>query len=337
MFRFAYPEYLYLLFLIPALLVLYIFTVIHKRRSMARFGTYSLLKQLMPDVSYKKQNTKFFILLSALTVFIFLLARPQFGLKSETVKRESVELMVCLDVSNSMLSEDVTPNRLDRSKQILSKLIDRLQDDRIGLIVFAGKAYVQLPITADQVSAKMFLSTVNPGLVPVQGTAIGEAINLGLRSFSPDEKADKAIIVITDAENHEDDVLSAVKRAEEAGITVNVIGVGDPKGAPIPVGNSYLQDKDGNMVITKLNESLAQEMAAAGKGVYVRADNTNNALKAISDQVDKMAKAETESTIYTEFNEQFQSIAWIVLILLLIEFFIMDRKNKVFKRIKLFS
>ena len=337
MFRFAYPEYLYLLFLIPILLVLYIFAVIHKRRAMALFGTYSLLKQLMPDVSFKKQNTKFFILLSALTVFIFLLARPQFGLKAETVKRESVELMVCLDVSNSMLSEDVSPNRLERSKQILSKLIDRLQDDKIGLIVFAGKGYVQLPITADQVSAKMFLSTINPGLVPVQGTAIGEAVNLALRSFSPDEKADKAIIVITDAENHEDDVLSAVKRANEAGITVNVIGVGDPKGAPIPVGNSYLQDKDGNMVITKLNETLAQEMAAAGKGIYVRADNTNNALKAISDQVDSMAKAETESTIYTEYNEQFQSIAWIVLILLLIEFFIMDRKNKVFKRIKLFS
>ena len=337
MFRFAHPEYLYLLFLIPALLVSHIFSIIHKRRLLARFGTYSLLKQLMPEVSYKKQNTKFFILLAALTVFIFVLARPQYGLKTETVKRESVELMVCLDVSNSMLSEDVAPNRIDRSKQILSKLIDRLQDDKIGLIVFAGKAYVQLPITADQVSAKMFLNTINPGLVPVQGTAIGESINLALRSFSPDTKADKAIIVITDAENHEDDVLSAVKRAQEAGISVNVIGVGDPKGSPIPVGNTYLQDKDGNMVITKLNETLAQEMAAAGKGVYVRADNTNNALKAISDQVDTMAKADTESTIYTEFNEQFQSIAWIVLILLLIEYFIMDRKNRVFKRIKLFS
>ena len=338
MFRFAQPEYLYLLFLTPALLLAYIYIRVRKRRAMARFGAYALMKQLIPEVSYKKQNSKFLILLAALTIFVFVLARPQFGTKTETVKRQSVELMVCLDVSNSMLSEDVSPNRLERSKQILSRLIDRLQDDKIGLIVFAGRAYVQLPITSDQVSAKMFLSTINPSLVPVQGTAIGEAVNMAARSFSPDMKADKAIILITDAENHEDDAAGAVKAAQEKGITVNIVGVGEPRGAPIPLGNNtYLQDKAGNMVITKLDEALAQEMAALGKGIYVRADNTNTALKALIDQVDKMAKADSESQIYSEYNEQFLSIAWIVLILLLVEFFIMERKNRIFRRIKLFS
>ena len=337
MFRFAQPEYLYLLFLIPALLVAYLYIAVRKRRAIARFGMYALMKQLMPEVSYKKQNTKFFILLSALAVFVFVLARPQFGMKMEVEKRNSVELMICMDVSNSMLSEDVSPNRLERAKQLLSKLIDQLQDDKIGVIVFAGKAYVQLPITSDQVSAKIFLSNINPALVPVQGTSIGEAVNMAVRSFSPDTKAGKAIIIITDAENHDDDVLAAIKSAQEKGITVNVVGVGDPKGTPIPMGNNiYLQDKSGNMVITKLNETLAQEMAAAGKGIYVRADNTNTALKVLTDQVNKMTKAESESLVYSEYNEQFQSIAWIVLILLLIEFFIMERKNRVFKRIKLF-
>ncbi|MDD6211500.1 MAG: VWA domain-containing protein [Bacteroidales bacterium] len=337
MFRFAHPEYLYLLLLIPALMAFYIFTIILKRRAMGRFGIRSLLKELMPDVSYKKQNSKYLLLLGAITALIFVIAGPQFGSKLETVKRQGVEIMVCLDVSNSMLSEDVSPSRLDKAKQILSKLIDRLQDDKIGLIVFAGQAYTQLPITADQLSAKMFLSSVNPSLISVQGTSIGEAIDLAARSFSPDQTADKAIILITDAENHEDDALGAAKRAAEKGIKVDVVGVGDPSGAPIPVGNSYLTDKDGNMVITKLNESLGQEIAAEGKGIYVRADNTNNALKALIDQIDQLTKSDMESKVYSEYNEQFQSIAWIVFILLLIEFFILDRKNRILKRVKLFS
>ena len=337
MFRFANPDYLYLLILIPALIAFNIFTIIMKRRAMARIGTLPMLKQLMPDVAYKKQNTKFFILLAALTALIFVIAGPQFGSKLETQKRQGIEIMVCLDISNSMLSEDISPNRLEKAKQILSKLIDRLQDDKIGLIVFAGQAFTQLPITADQLSAKMFLSTVNPSLISVQGTSIGEAVDLAARSFSPDTPSDKLILIITDAENHEDNVIGAVKRASEKGIKVDVIGIGDPKGAPIPLGLTYLTDKDGNMVITKLNENLGQEIAAAGKGLYVRADNTNNALKTLTDQIDKMTQSEIETKVYSEYDEQFQSITWIVLILLLIEYFILDRKNKILNRVKLFS
>jgi Ca-activated chloride channel family protein len=256
----------------------------------------------------------------------------------ETIQRKGVEIVICLDVSNSMLAEDVQPNRLERAKQMLSRMIDSFSDDKIGLIVFAGDAYVQLPITADYISAKMFLSSISPSMVPTQGTAIGAAINLALRSFTPNEASSKTILIITDGENHEDDAVRAATMAADRNIQVNVVGIGTPQGSPIPIGsNNFLRDRDGNVVVTQLNEQMCQEIAAAGRGIYVRADNTNTAMRALQSEIDKMDKADLDSKIYSEFDEQFHTLAWIVLVLLILEFFIMERKNRIFSKIKLFS
>jgi Ca-activated chloride channel homolog len=339
MFRFAHPDFLYLLFVLPALVAFYVYAMILKKKAIKKYGNPELLAELMPEVSPGRQHLKFWLLFGAITMVIFVIAGPQFGSKLETVKRQGIEVMVCLDVSNSMLAEDVSPNRLEKAKQMLAKLTDGFKDDKMGLIVFAGDAFTQLPITSDYISAKMFLSSINPSMVTSQGTAIGAAINLALRSFTPSETSDKTIILITDGENHEDDAVKAAAAAAEKNIHVNIVGMGDPKGSPIPVAgaNNYMKDKDGNVVITKLNEQMCQEIVAAGKGLYVRADNTNSALKALQKELDKMSKSELDSKVYSEYNEQFQTLAWIALVLLLVDFFVLDRKNRAFKKVKLFS
>ena len=214
-----------------------------------------------------------------------------------------------------------------------------MHDDKVGMIVFAGDAFTQLPITSDYISAKMFLESINPSLISKQGTAIGEAINLAARSFTPQEGVGRAIIVITDGENHEGGAVEAAKAAAEKGIQVSVLGVGMPDGAPIPVEgtNDYRRDREGNVIVTRLNEAMCQEIAKEGKGIYVRVDNSNSAQRAINQEVNKMAKSDVESKVYTEFNEQFQAIAWVILLLLLAEILILDRKNPLFKNIHLFS
>ena len=339
MFRFAHPDFLYLLFVLPALVAFYVYAMLLKKKAIKKYGNPELLAELMPEVSPGRQHLKFWLLFGAITMVIFVIAGPPFGSKLETVKRQGIEVMVCLDVSNSMLAEDVSPNRLEKAKQMLAKLTDGFKDDKMGLIVFAGDAFTQLPITSDYISAKMFLSSINPSMVTSQGTAIGAAINLALRSFTPSETSDKTIILITDGENHEDDAVKAAAAAAEKNIHVNIVGMGDPKGSPIPVAgaNNYMKDKDGNVVITKLNEQMCQEIVAAGMGLYVRADNTNSALKALQKELDKMSKSELDSKVYSEYNEQFQTLAWIALVLLLVDFFVLDRKNRAFKKVKLFS
>jgi Ca-activated chloride channel family protein len=339
MFRFANPDYLYLLGVLPLLIVFYVYVSIQKKRSLKKLGTLSLITQLMPDVSISRQRIKFWLLWSAIACVIVAIAGPQFGSKMETVKRNGIEIMICLDVSNSMLAEDVAPNRLAKAKQMLSKLTDGFKDDKVGLIVFAGDAFTQLPITSDYISAKMFLSSINPSMVSTQGTAIGAAINLALRSFTPNESSDKAIILITDGENHEGDAVSAAKVAAEKGIHVNIVGMGLPKGAPIPIqgSNNFMKDKEGNVVITQLNEAMCQEIAAAGKGLYVRADNSNSALKSLQKELDTLKKTELDNKVYSEYNEQFHILAWLALILLLTDFFILGRMNRVLKKVKLFS
>ena len=339
MFRFANPEFLYLLFILPVLLAVYVYAYLQKRKAIKRLGNPEILSQLMPEVSPKRQFLKFWFIFGAVAAIIFVIAGPQFGSKLETVKRQGVEIMVCLDVSNSMLAEDVSPNRLEKSKQMLSKLTDGFTDDKVGLIVFAGDAFTQLPITSDYISAKMFLTSINPSMVSAQGTSIGAAINLAARSFTPNETSDKTIVLITDGENHEDDAIGAASAAAEKGIHVNIVGIGLPKGGPIPLQgtNNYMKDKDGNVVITMLNEQMCQEIAAAGKGMYVRADNTNSALKALQKEIDKMKKTELDSKVYSEYDEQFQLVAWIALFLLIVEQLIFDRKNRIFRKVKIFS
>ncbi len=339
MFRFAHPVYLYLLTILPVLIAFYIYTTITKKKAVKRFGDPMLVSQLMPEISRKRERLKFWLFFAAIAVTIFLIAGPQFGSKLETVKKKGVEIMICLDVSNSMMAEDIRPNRLEKAKQMLSRMTDGFKDDKVGLIVFAGDAFTQLPITSDYISAKMFMSSINPSMISTQGTAIGSAINLAMRSFTPNEITGKTIMLITDGENHEDDAVKAALSAADKGVKVNIVGIGLPKGAPILINgsNEYMKDNSGNVVITQLNEQMCQEIAAAGKGIYVRADNTNSALRALQAEINKMNKTELESKVYSEYDERFQSLAWIVLILLIVEYLILERKNRIFRKVKLFS
>lgn len=341
MFRFGNTEYLWGLLIIPLLTFFFIWSRISRKKALKKFGQPEILEQLMPFSSKNRPVFKFFVLMLALAFFMLGMARPQFGSKLKTVKREGVELVIALDVSNSMMAEDIQPNRLERAKRAIARLVDRLKDDKIGLIVFAGDAYTQLPITSDYNSAKLFLNSVNTQIVPKQGTAIGASINLAMRSFTPNGEANKAIIIITDGENHEDDAISAAQEAVENGIIVHTIGMGLPSGSPIPVlrngQTDYLKDRDGNVVVTKLNEKMLEQIAAAGEGIYVRANNAQVGLNALFDEINKMEKKEMESRTYSEYDDQFQYFFAIGLLLLLLEFVILERKNKYLKNIKLFS
>ena len=339
MFRFEEPTYLYLLLLLPFLAAFYLYSNYRRRKAIRKFGDPVLMAQLMPDVSKYRPDVKFWLVFAAIGLFAVLLARPQFGSKLETVKRQGVEVMIALDISNSMLAQDVQPSRLEKAKRLVAQLVDKMENDKVGMIVFAGDAFTQLPITSDYISAKMFLESINPSLISKQGTAIGAAINLATRSFTPQEGVGSAVIVITDGENHEGGAVEAAKAAAEKGIQVSVLGVGMPDGAPIPVEgtNDFRRDRDGNVVVTRLNEQMCQEIAQAGDGIYVRVDTSNAAQKVIAQEINKMAKADVETQVYTEFNEQFQAVAWIILLLLLAEMLILERKNPLFRNIHLFK
>jgi len=341
MFRFGNIEYLWGLLIIPLLTLFFIWSRIARRRALKKFGQQEILQHLMPYSSKGRPVLKFVILMLALAFIIVGTARPQFGSKLKTVKREGIELMIALDVSNSMMAEDIQPNRLERAKRAISRLIDRLKDDKIGLIVFAGDAYTQLPITSDYNSAKLFLNSVNTQIVPKQGTAIGAAIDLARKSFTPNGEANKAIVIITDGENHEDDAIASAKAAVDEGIVVHTIGMGLPSGSPIPVLKNgltdYLKDRDGKVVVTKLNEQMLEQISAAGQGIYVRANNAQVGLNALFDEMNKMEKQEMETRTYSEYDDQFQYFFAIGLFLLLLEFVILERKNKYLKRINLFG
>jgi len=339
MFRFAHPEFLYLLLIIPVFIGIFLFNIQRKKRNIQQFGNPELLASLMPNVSKVRPHLKFWIQITVIILLIVVLAQPQFGTKMEENKRKGIEVMIALDVSNSMMAQDIAPSRLDKSKQVLSKLIDDMSSDKVGLIVFAGDAYTQLPITADYVSAKMFLSTISPQLVPRQGTAIGSAIDLAIKSFGEKSETKRAIILITDGENHEDDAVGAAKLAVDNGIMVNVIGMGKPEGAPIPINGtmSFWKDNEGNVVVSKLNEQMCQEIASAGKGVYIRADNTNASYKFISKELDKLAKSDLSTQVFSDFNEQFQSFAMLALFLLFADIFVFERRNKRLSKLKIFD
>ena len=337
MFRFAHPDFLYLLFLLPALVAFYVYAMIVKKKAIKKYGNPTLLAELMPEVSTKRQHLKFWLLFGAITMVIFIIAGPQFGSKLETVKRQGVEIMVCLDVSNSMLAEDVSPNRLDKAKQMLSRLTDGFTNDKVGLIVFAGDAFTQLPITSDYISAKMFLSSINPSMVSTQGTAIGAAINLAARSFTPDETTDKAIILITDGENHDDDAIAVAERAAQMGVKIFTIGIGTPEGAPIQIGGEFIKDDKGEMVVSKLGEPLLEKIAQATDGAYIRSTNQSIGLDEIVRTINNMEKGDLAALRFEEFNEQFQYLIGAALVLLLLEFLLLDRRNPLLRRFNIFG
>jgi Ca-activated chloride channel homolog len=341
LFRFANPVFLYLLLLLPVLILLYIINELRKRKALKRLGDVTLVSSLVPEMSTVRPAIKFILQLIAVSAGIIMLSRPQFGSKIEDVKKQGVEVIIALDVSNSMLAEDIQPDRLTRAKQAISRLVDNLDNDKIGLIIFAGDAYIQIPVTTDYISAKMFLSSINPNMVPKQGTAIGAAIDLGIRSFSPGEGKSKAMIIITDGENHEDDPVKAAEEASKAGIVIHTLGIGSTEGVPIPMINNgkrdYLKDADGNTVVTKLDEEILKKIALSTNGNYVRASNSNIGLDEIFNGIKKMKKQDLESTMYTEYNDQFQIFAAIALFLLLGDFIIMERKNRRLVNIRLFK
>lgn len=341
LFRFANPVFLYLLLLLPVLILLYIINEVRKRKALKRLGDVNLVSRLVPEMSTVRPAIKFILQLIAVSAGIIILSRPQFGSKIEDIKKQGVEVIIALDVSNSMLAEDIQPDRLTRAKQAISRLVDNLDNDKIGLIVFAGDAYIQIPVTTDYISAKMFLSSINPNMVPKQGTAIGAAIDLGIRSFSPGEGKSKAMIIITDGENHEDDPLKAAEEASKAGIVIHTLGIGSTEGVPIPMiingKRDYLKDADGNTVVTKLDEEILKKIALSTNGNYVRASNSNIGLDEIFNGIKKMKKQDLESTMYTEYNDQFQIFAAITLFLLLADFIIMERKNRRLANIRLFK
>jgi len=341
MFRFENIEFIYLLVLIPVLLLVFIMGRRFRKRSLKRFGDPEILNQLMPFLSVNRPVVKFLFILFALVFIILGMARPQFGSKLEEIKRKGIEIVIALDVSNSMLAEDIHPNRLEKAKQAIARLVEKLADDKIGLIVFAGDAYVQMPVTSDYTSVKMFLSSINTQIVPKQGTAIGSAIDLGINSFSPDNKISKALIIITDGEDHNDDAVPLAREAAEKGIVIYAIGVGTPNGTPIPVysGNqrSFRKDRQGNVIMTKLNEKILREITDAGNGSYIRATNNRLGLNMLFDRISSIEKKELETRIYSEYDEKFQYMIGLALILILFDFILLERKNKYLKDIKLFQ
>jgi len=337
MFRFEDPIYLYLLAVVPLLLIMRWLMVRQQKRRLRKFGDIELVRQLMPDVSRIRPSIKFWLLIGALTLLVVMLARPQMGTKISHEKRTGIETIICMDISNSMLAEDVAPSRLDRAKMMVENLVDHFNNDKIGLIVFAGDAFVQLPITSDYVSAKMFLSSIDPSMIATQGTDIAKAVDMASHSFTQQEGVGKAIIVITDGEDHEGGALEAAKDAQERGMRTYVLGVGSPNGAPIPTGNGdYLKDNTGQTVMTGLNEDMCRQLADAGSGAYIHVENNSNAQDLLDNELDKLAKKEISSTIYSDYDEQFQAVGILVLLLLIIEICILEIKNPLLKHMSLF-
>jgi len=339
MFHIANPEYLLALVIIPILILMFVFTQRKRRKSLDSFGDHHVISNLMPLVSKRRPVLKFSVVLMALALILFAIARPQFGAKLREVKTEGVEIMIALDVSNSMLAEDMKPNRLDAAKRSIGKMLDNLTNDKIGLIVFAGQAFVQVPITTDYTSTKMFLESLTTNMVQQQGTAIGEAIRLAMKSFSPDNEKKKVLIIITDGENHEDNPLDAVAEAKEKGILIYTIGLGDVKGTPIPIeGRSdFRKDNSGSVIMTRLDENMLIQIADAGEGKYIRANNSKFGLATLYEEIEKLDKTELESKIYSEYEDAYQYVIFLALILLLLDFLILNRKNKQLEKVKIFN
>ena len=339
MFRFESPIYLYLLVLIPLLALIRYLSYRNQKKRLRKFGEPSLLKALMPDVSRFRPSVKFWILQGALALLIVMLARPQMGTKINHEKRVGIETIIAMDISNSMRAEDIVPSRLDRSKMMVENLVDHFTNDKIGLIVFAGDAFVQLPITSDYVSAKMFLSSIDPSMMASQGTDIARAIEMASHSFTQEEGIGKAIVVITDGEDHEGGAVEAAEAAKKNGMRVYVLGVGSTQGAPIPVpgtGN-YMQDNTGNTVMSALNEDMCKQVAQAGGGAYIHVENNSAAQEQLDNELDKLAKKETSTAVYSEFDEQFQAFGVLALLLLILEICIFDRRNPLLKHVSLFG
>lgn len=340
MFRFAHSEWLYALLIIPAMVLLFILNRAMRKKTLLKLGDQNLLQEMMPGYTPVRPLIRFVMFMLAIGFLIVALARPQFGSKLTEVKRKGIELFIALDVSNSMLAQDVQPSRLERAKQAVGRLADKLSNDRIGLLIFAGSSYIQVPVTADYVSIKQFLDGIQPSMIPVQGTAIGSAIRLAASSFDPQSGLKKVIVIITDGENHEDNAIEAARDAAEKGIIVFVIGVGTPSGAPIPLPGggqqNFLKDKSGQVVVTKLDEGLLNQIAAAGNGTYIRATTLRFGLEEIIAKINEIDRKEYQAQMYSEYDDQFMYPTGLALFFLLLELLLQDRRNLWLQKFNLF-
>lgn len=337
MFRFAHTEYFYLLMVVPLMVVLFEYCLAQRKRRLAQIGTSTAIARLAPEASVKRARWKFWLLVLAVVAIVLALARPQFGSKLKEVEREGVEIMVAIDVSNSMLANDFEPSRLERTKYAVGRVIEGLSEDKIGIIVFAGDAYVQLPITADYLTAKNFVQQISPSQVTKQGTAIGTAIDMAIGSFSSQSGSSRVLVLVTDGENHEDDALVAAERAAQQGITIYTIGIGTPEGAPIRIGDDFIRDSEGEIVVSKLDEEGLQKIALTTGGAYVRASSQSVGLDEIIGLINQTEKAKFETEVFEEYDEQFVLPVVVALVLLVLEFFVLQRKNRIFARVRLFD
>ena len=345
MFKFENQIFFYAFAIIPVCIAIYIWYVYSSKKKLKKLGELFLINQLVPEVSKAKKITKFILFICGFSFLILGICNLQTGSKMQDVKREGADIMVCLDVSNSMLAQDLTPNRLERAKIAIENMINKLQGDRLGIIVFAGEAYVQLPITTDYGTAKLFLESINTKIVPTQGTNIADAINKAVESFGKDLGKNKAIVVITDGENNEDAKESAVDAAEEAAkknIVIHTIGVGSETGSPIPniidgVVSGYKKDNAGNTVVTKLDPKILQDIAGATNGVYVQATSADIGLDAILNKIAELDKTQMESKMYTDYEDQFQWFLGAALLFLVLESLISERISKLWKKLNLFN
>jgi len=342
MLRFAHIELLWGLAAIPLFIMLFTMVSNWKKRAIASLGDRSVVNEMMPWVSFSRPWVKFVLFLLAYASLVIGIADPRIGSRLEEVKQKSADLMILLDVSNSMLAQDMAPSRLESAKRAIAQLIDNLHHDRIGMIVFAGEAYVQLPMTTDYSAAKLFLNTISPDMVPTQGTAIGAAIELGMQSLDFKNGTGKAMVVITDGENHEDDAVAAAKAAADKDVTINVIGIGSVEGAPIPIYQDGKQagfhtDSLGKPVLSKLNETMGKEVAAAGKGAYVRATNANSGMNIVLDEIAKVQRKTIDTKSFKDFEDRFQLFLGFALLLLIAEFLISNRKSARLSKVNLFE
>ena len=338
MFRFANPQYLWLLAAVPVLVVLFWIAMRRRKVRLARFGRLETLEELMPEVSLGRVRLKFILLCLVVALLALAAARPQLGSKLREEKARGIEMMLVVDVSNSMLAEDFEPNRLERTKYAIGKLFEGLHQDRVGLITFAGESKVQLPITSDYRMARAFARRIDPSQIPVQGTAIGKALEQALLSFSgqTEESRSRVIVLITDGENHEDDALAAAQRAAQQGIRIYTIGIGTPEGAPIQIGGEFIKDERGEMVVSKLNEQMLMQIAEATGGAYVRATKQDIGLDEVVREINSMEQSELSTVRFEEYNEQYQYLLIAALVLLLAEFLLLDRRNPLLAHLNIF-
>lgn len=337
MFRFANIEYLYLLLAIPAMVLLFEWALSRRRARLLHFATEEALGRLAPDVSRGKLRLKFWLFQAAFAFLVVAIARPQAGSKLREVEREGVEIMVAIDVSNSMLANDFSPNRLERTKYAVGRVIEGLSEERVGVVIFAGDAYVQLPITSDYLTARNFVERISPSQVTKQGTAIGAAIDLAASAFSSESDGSRVVILVTDGENHEDDALAAAERAAARGIKIYTIGIGTPEGAPISIGDEFIRDDKGEIVVSKLDETTLQKIAATTEGAYIRATSASVGVQEIVDMINRTEKAKFKAEIFEEYDEKYPLPLAIALALLVLELLILPRRNRVLARFDLFG